>query len=381
MASPTDELQQTIDRIKNRITDLKGYADSFPTSGIGQPNSRVYLGGQVPELGVMIDDNVLVVENSEDLANTKMAGSSHWSDSVVRDWTRNWTPQDGNTSDNGAEILTDAYRSNIDLTNGSVLESNTGVVNGLVGIHSPYKISPVGLTIRAGSTSSGDGAVGFYLGTPADRIVVTRTTGGGTSVGTGPDKLLNIKYNPGTSNEVDLGSTNEGLLWGDGVVDPNRSVSPGTYPGWDSAYNGTPARVDFRVRGSAETSQVDLSIGDFDTPGGISVTKTIDFTQTPAPWVFEDRCEFGFIHDRLAGAFWEPLSVANDEILSPVVSIVDIANKLHHTRVAEGFPWDSPTSYTGRPPGVKVGRFYYNPFTTKLFYMHQDRGLIRIKAT
>lgn len=184
-------------------------------------------------------------------------------------------------------------------------------------------------------------------------------------------KLFTVGYNLFQNDAVDLGSTNTGLTWGDGVEDADRGTA-GPYvsgaTGWD--LNGT-----CRIRVTRTGDTIEIETTQFDsTDYGLGAVVTIDLTSLPALEVFRGPTSYGPVVYKQPEARFGVLN-RPDAFMPYVLKLVGAdgvnASTYHYHN---GAAWVSiPLNLSN--PYIKPGRMYCSTFNQHVFFACRDGTL------
>lgn len=348
--------------LKTRLDELRGKVNAFS----GEPGSVLFAdqsnvaGSLIP--GFLINSNPAVVESvaEQDL----LKGNTESFSEVFSSWYRfSHSGSSGNYPANETELTAWEYDSQNDQIR---CTQNT---NTLVGFVSPTKHTDFVFEVELDSTAGDDDLVGVCFGfVTVDGVEHTLTAirTPGSNIG-GATHLFNVKYDFNNNGQViDLGSTNGGLKWGDGVVDDSRTVANGGYGGWDTQQ---PCRIRIQRQGDIITLDT-TNFGETSyVPTAQVVVNLNDYAATAK---FKGASSYGYVCMSQDQSTWSTLKRPVN-----ITQIVDIENNTIWNW--NGSSWVEDTS--SQPlEQFSVGRLYYNQSTRRLHYMDPNLGLIRIKA-
>lgn len=178
-------------------------------------------------------------------------------------------------------------------------------------------------------------------------------------------RLFTVGYNLFQDDAKDFGSTNAGLVWGDGTVDEDRGVvgpysstAPGV--GWD-------ANMFCRIRVEREGDILTImttQLGSTDYSGGAEVT--IDLSQHPELRVFREPTSVGVVKYR-QGSSWFKILEAPD-LRRPYIRLEKTASNRDISTIHRwnGYTWLSQPLKLDQS-FVKPGRIIYSPINNRLF--------------
>lgn len=287
--------------------------------------------------------------------------------SVFNTWRRISHADGSSFPANSSELDSWSYDADTDRISCTVNSST------LVGFISPQAYGDFTFETRVLSASGDDDSVGVCFGfVEADgqehTLTAIRTTGGvqGHPNHSGTPhtaKLFDVYYDIFTPGKIDLGSTNGGLKWGDGVVDDAR-VPAGDLGagGWAAHPTGCKIKVE-RVGDVITLSTTDLG-GETYVP---SATVVVDLTTHPALEPFRGRIRVGYVAYSQPSSSWVSLIRPGERS-----AIVDARNM--DTLEWTGTQW-TPGNYVDH---VHAGRFYYNRDTGKTYYAEQSDRLLHV---
>lgn len=210
-------------------------------------------------------------------------------------------------------------------------------------------------------------------------IYVLRTPGklvndsaGGTLPGGDIYRLLSVGVNLMQADAYDLGGTNTGLKWGDGVLDSSRATAGQYNPalhGWN--VNGA-CRVRVTRTGNSilvETTQ----LNDTNYAAGISVT--IDLTSRPELKIFQGPTTWGIASYGQAATSHKVLN--RPDFYHPYVALTYDGNGEDTSTINRytGTTWASQPMAIGQN-FVRPGRMFYSDYNGKLYFSRPD-GTIR----
>lgn len=263
----------------------------------------------------------------------------------------------------------------------------TPASTGLSGLRSAARFTDYTFEVELSSTDTADNALGvcaaFIHRDQKDHgIYVLRTPGGlvlqsqaASLPGGDIYKLFSVGYNLLQNDAVDLGSTNTGLVWGDGVADADRGtagayVSDGTH-GW--SVNGT---VRIRVTRAGNTLTIETTqFAGTDYAAGASVT--VDLTSDPNLQPLLAATSYGLVsYSQAAGVFKvlaRPGSYHPYVLLQLDGNNEDISTYHWH----DGAAWQS-TDITQPNKFMKPGRLYYSDMNARLFFARRDGTLVQL---
>ena len=208
----------------------------------------------------------------------------------------------------------------------------------------------------------------YVLRTPGGLVLESRDD---TLPGGDIYKLLSVGYNLLQDDAIDLGSTNTGLRWGDGVLDADRTVDydPVADGGWNAA-----GITRIRVVRSGDVLQIktsQLGSNDVNVDG---ITVTVDFTSRPELEVFLGPTSYGLATFSQAGGTFK--LIARPDFYQPYVvkevdvDGVDISTINRYT----GTGWASQPTKLGNV-FIKPGRLYYSDWNGRLFSVQRNGAL------
>lgn len=250
----------------------------------------------------------------------------------------------------------------------------------LVGFISPDAHDDYTFEVTFSSTNGDDDSIGVCLAfTVVDgtehTIVAMRTPGGSQShpswggSSRHKAKLLDVYADIFYPNRVDLGSTNGGLKWGDGIVDDNR-VTTGDIGGggWRIHPEGCRIRVtrkgdNFKVETTDLGSDVYLS------------SATVEFTLNDHPSLakFKGPQRYGYVAYSQPRSTW--VTHAKPAAQSRII-VLDGSSSYEWG----GDDWVAGISSQQLINETPVGRFYFNQQTRKLYYKFPNGQLRRIRG-
>lgn len=181
-------------------------------------------------------------------------------------------------------------------------------------------------------------------------------------------KLFDVWYNLFADDEMDLGSTNGGLKWADGVVDDSRNPFSEMGVGgaglvWRSFPNGCLIKA-VRVGDVITLTTTDLE----STTYVPSATVVVDLNSHPALAKFKGTIKIGYVAYSQPRASWVALKRPGAR-----ATIVDV--RTYTTHQWDGTTWVSSAGEAYKQ-FLEIGRFYHNPVTQRSFYLTYDKDLI-----
>lgn len=209
-------------------------------------------------------------------------------------------------------------------------------------------------------------------------IYVLRTPGklvndsaGGTLPGGDIYRLLSVGVNLLQNDAYDLGGTNTGLNWGDGVVDSSRGTAGAYNPsghGWSVA---GACRVRVTRTGNSilvETTQ----LGDTNYAAGVSVT--IDLTSRPELSIFQGPTSWGLVSYSQAASSFKVLN--RPDFYHPYVALTFDGNGEDTSTINRytGTAWVAQSMTIGQS-FVRPGRIIYSDYNGKLFFGRPDGSI------
>lgn len=360
-----DALKQSAEdylaQLNTRLQSLRGKVNKFA----GEPGSLLFsdqsnvAGSVVP--GFLINTDPAVVESvaEQDL----LKGDTESFSEVFNSWYRFSHNDGGNYPANSSELTAWSY----DAQNDRILCTINSAT--YIGFVSPTKHENFVFEVDVSSTEGDDDIAGICFGfVTVDGVEHTlsalRTPG--SNIG-GATHLFNVKYDYyNGARAIDLGSTNGGLKWGDGVVDDSRTVANGGYGGWA----GLGA---CRIRVQREGDIITLDTSNFGESNYIPTAQVVvDLNSLPELAKFKGASSYGYACYSQNSSTWNtyrrPVNIQQ---------IVDIENNTVWNWDGQAWTEDTAASPIDQ---FKVGRMYYNESTRRLYYMDPNLGLIRIKA-
>lgn len=183
-------------------------------------------------------------------------------------------------------------------------------------------------------------------------------------------KLFDIWYNLFAPDEMDLGSTNGGLKWADGIVDDTRNpfsemqVAAGGLD-WKNFPNGC------LIKAVKQGSTITLTTTDLESNVYVpSATVVIDLNSHPALAKFKGSVRIGYVAYSQPNASWVTLKRPGAR-----TNIVDIRNYMSYL-------WDGASWVAAGGDAYKQllqpGRFYHNPNSNRTFYLERDREMLSL---
>lgn len=322
------------------------------------------------EADLLLKRNPALVEGATEMA--QVMGYIESFEMVFGDWKRISHDDSGVYPANDTELSGWAYDADTDSVS-STIDSAT-----LIGFISPDRHEDYIFDVTISASGSDDDWIGVCFGFVEEdgkehTLVAMRTPGGvqGHAMDgvTHYAKLFDVWYNvfdPATRR--DLGSTNGGLKWGDGVVDDSRTPASDLGGGGWGAY---PAGCRLRVERFGDVFTLKTSdLGESTLKE--SATVVIDINDYPELEKFRGPIQFGYVCFSQPNATWEvhrrPVELG---------TVVD-ANTL------ETWEWDGEQFVQADEQTARdrmlPNRLYYTEMTGKLFYNEPFKGLMRISG-
>lgn len=252
---------------------------------------------------------------------------------------------------------------------------HNAVGQSLVGLRQTNRYTDYVFEVKLDSTDSADMAMGVCaafrrLDGKDHGIYVLRTPGGlvlsseaGNEPGGNIYKLLSVGYNLLQSDAIDLGSTNDGLIWGDGTLDADRGVV-GPYT---SAGNGWSNQMGCKIRIERAGDLLSIEVGQLgseDYVGGVTVT--IDLTSRPELAVFRAPTAVGLVKYKQGSSAFQILAMP--DYYRPYVEYAVNAVKQNVSTIHRwnGEAWVSQSMRLDQS-FIKPGRTLYSPLNNRLF--------------
>lgn len=335
-------------------------------SELGLPYDTLSSDG-VRHIGDDLLKRINVVENSDELdllLNTEESFAT-----VFNNWTRISHLRDIQPFST-SELTAWSYNSITDSIR------NTTNSASLIGFISPERYRDFEFEVRVSSTDSDDDSIGICFGFIDDgnkqhTLTAMRTPGGSQTHPTLPNgsnhraKLFDIYYNIFDSDRRDLGSTNGGLKWGDGVVNDNRVM--GGDPTW-ARWSNHPGGC--RIKAVREGDIITLSTTDLDSNIYVSTANVvIDLTSHPELMKFRGQISVGYVAYSQNQSTWDVIQRPGARI--PIIEASNL-----NTWVWQNGQWNNvPSDFNNY---IKPDRFYFNETTGKLFYALNENTIIRV---
>lgn len=183
-------------------------------------------------------------------------------------------------------------------------------------------------------------------------------------------KLFDIWYNLFADDEMDLGSTNGGLKWADGIVDDSRnpfSTMETNAAGldWKNFPNGC------LIKAVKQGSTITLTTTDLESNIYVpSATVVIDLNSHPALAKFKGSVRIGYVAYSQPNASWVTVKRPGAR-----TNIVDIRNYVSYQWDGAGWVADDGDAYKQL---LQPGRFYHNPNSNRTFYLESDREMLSL---
>lgn len=252
-------------------------------------------------------------------------------------------------------------------------------------LRSPNAYSRYSFEVEMSSSDDNDMALGvciaFVRKNGKDHgLYALRTPGGlvlsseaGNEPGGDIYKLFSVGYNLFQEEALDLGSTNAGLVWGDGVDDSDRESSgPFSNAGLDHGW-ATNAVCRIKVIRNGNSIIVQTSqFGSSNVTSGATVV--IDLNSIPELAVFKGPTSWGVVKYKQAASIFTIIS-RPDQYQPYIVS----------SRDSNGNDTSTMNRYIGdgwisEPMGLEFsftrpGRLYYSNLTHRLYYARRDGSL------
>lgn len=241
--------------------------------------------------------------------------------------------------------------------------------NSLIGFVSPNSYTDYVFEVQLSSTDSDDDYIGIVFGYALDgngrphTLTAGRTPGSNTGTMKG---LFGVAYDYYNADVIDLGSTNGGLKWGDGVVDNTRVLINGKYPGWGSQGIGT--RV--RVARSGDVITLDTTDMNTSSPYVSTAQVVVDLNSNPALSIFKGSSPIGYCCLSQNSATWATIQKPTTP-----ADFVDARNGNVYRWNSTANSW-SVVGTTSNTSTIDKGRFYYSPLNSKVFYV-STAGVVR----
>jgi hypothetical protein len=243
---------------------------------------------------------------------------------------------------------------------------STWDTDSMVGFISPKTYTDYVFEVRVSSTDADTGGIGLCFGFVEENNKQYVLTAMRTPGGLGP-KLFDIYFNRGGDDQIDLGSVNGGLIWGDGNVNDAKVGPDATVDGWSSRPYGCHIRA--TRRGDLITLETsDLGGSEF-VP---TATVTVDLNSIPELGRFKGGVHVGYICQSQNAATWE--TVKSPGAVSAVVVLDDLT--VHEWDGSQWItlPENSHLNY------IQPGRFYHNGETGRLFYAEYPNKVIHVSG-
>jgi hypothetical protein len=323
------------------------------------------------EAGLMVKRNPALVQGSTEMDQLK--GYVESFELVFDDWLRISHDNSGTFPADVAETTSWTFDPAEDAISCTINSAT------MIGFISPDRHDDFIFDVIVKSTAGDDDSIGICFGFVAEdgvehTLTAFRTTGG-TQGHTSDDgssiraKLFDVYYDYfDEDGRVDLGSTNGGLLWGDGVVDDSRvPLSDIGAGGWGAWPEGCRIRVErfgdvFTVQ-TSDLGQTTLKA---------SATITIDINDYPELEKFRGPIQFGYVCYSQPNSTWEVLR-------RPVELGTGV-----DADTLEAWTWDGKQFVTLPESDAKMqilpNRLYYTEMTGKLYYSEPFKGLIKISG-
>ncbi len=315
--------------------------------------------------GLVVNRNPALVQGSTEMA--QVMGYVESFETVFDEWLR--ISHSGDTYPAAPEELTEWSHDPATDTISCTINSTT-----LIGFISPDRHGDYIFDVIISSTANDDDLIGICLGFVEEdgrqyTFTASRSAGGVAGGADTDATLFLIEYNRGQSDQKDIGSTNGGLMWGDGAIDDSRAkgFTSNTDNGWDKYPTGCRIRVErFGDIFTIKTSDLGSDILKE------SATVTIDINDYPELERFRGPTQFGYICQSQANSTW-------DTLRRPVElgTVVD-ADTL------ETWSWDGEqfvqVTDESAKEAVPVNRLFYTEMTGKLYYHEPFKGIMKISG-
>jgi hypothetical protein len=315
--------------------------------------------------GVLVNRNPALVEGAAEMDQLKGLVESF--ENVYDDWLR--ISHMGTTYPAAPEELEEWSYDPVADSIICTINSTT-----LIGFISPEQYTDYVFEVEISSTANDDDLIGVCFGYVEKdgrqyTLTASRSAGG---VAGGPDTdatLFLIEFNRRQPEHMDLGSTNGGLMWGDGAIDDTRSkgFTSNTKNGWDKNPEGCRIRVE-RFGNVFTLKTTDLGSDEYKD----SATVVVDLDDYPELEMFRGAVQFGYVCQSQANSTW--LTHRRPVKLGTVVDIDTM----------ETWSWDGKQFVQVTDPVrnelVPPNRLFFTEMTNKLYYHESFKGIMKISG-
>lgn len=321
--------------------------------------------------GLILQRNPAIVEGGTEMDFLK--GYIESFEAVFEDWLRISHNGVGPYPAEPSELDEWSYDASTDTITCSVNSRS------LIGFISPDRHEDFIFEVTLRSNNADDDSIGVCFGFVTEdgqehTLTAMRTTGGSQGHGAPAvnhhAKLLDVYYDIfHPDNRLDLGSTNGGLMWGDGIVDDDRTLSSdiGSPYGWNAFPDGCRLRVE-RVGDVFTIRTSNLNEVDFVE----SATVVVDINDYPQLEKFRGPIQFGYVCFSQNASTWEVHR-------RPVELGTVLDAQTLETWQWTGEDWGQAPDSVGRDL-LLPNRLYFNEQTEKLFYNEPFRGLMKVSG-
>ena len=360
------------------------YCASFNHSGLGRSTVGALMFGRNAATSSAAAEGPLVEWVSVANDSTQAAAAALVESTLYRE-VRDWVTASAYGTDNHSSSIPDLLGWTTPNGFATVVE-RVAASTTLASLRYPVASSDYSFEVELGSTDEGANTLGVCaafarVGGKDHGLYALRTPGGlvlqseaESLPGGDIYKLFSVGYNLLQNDAIDLGSTNTGLVWGDGVADADRGTE-GAYTtpfhGWDVA-----GACRIRVTRAGNLIEIETSqLGETDVALGQSVT--IDLTSRPELAVFLGPTTWGLVTYAQAEAsfdfisrpgFYEPYVELSVDGSGADTSTVNFYN---------GASWTSQP-LTLASEFIRPGRLYYSPINEQLFFAQRNGNLRRM---